>query len=166
MPWADHVVPTLKETGIRFVSYVPDNPLGPVIERLWADPELEVVNATREEEGLAISSGAYLAGVKSCLMMQISGLGNCINALASFNIPQTVPVFLLMTERGGLGEFNLSQVPMGRAAGPVLSALGLQYWYVDKEEDLVPVLRGAVQLTYASRVPVSVILSQRLTGGE
>lgn len=164
--WTEQVVPIFKEMGIHLVSYVPDKPLGPIIDQLWEDPEMEAVNATREEEALAIASGAYLAGARSCMMMQVSGLGNCVNALASLNIPQTIPVFLLISERGGLGEFNVSQVPMGRAAGPVLSALGLQYYYVDKEEDLADVLRGAITLTFASRVPVSVILSQRLTGGE
>lgn len=166
MAWSDHVLPALKAAGIRLVSYVPDKPLVPIIDALWADPEMETVNATREEEALAIASGAYLAGAKSCVMMQVSGLGNCVNALASLNIPQTIPVLLLITERGGLGEFNCSQVPMGRAARPILDTLGIQHWYVEREEDVEPVLTGAVPLCYAGRVPLAVIFAQRLTGGE
>lgn len=166
MAWQDPVVPTLKAAGVRLFAYVPDKPLAPIIDALWNDPEVEVVGASREEEALAIASGAYLAGTMSCVMMQVSGLGNCINALASLNIPQTIPVLLFITERGGLGEFNCSQVPMGRAARPILDALGIQSWYVEKEEDVEPVLAGAVPLCMASRVPVAVIFAQRMTGGE
>ena len=114
----------LRRNDIRTFATVPDYIVTHVLEHLWADPECRVVTVTREEEGVGLLSGAWLAGQRGALLMQNSGLGNCVNALASLNVASQIPIVLIISHRGDLGEFNPAQVPMGQATGPVLDALG------------------------------------------
>ena len=85
------------------------------------------MTATREEEALGILSGAWLGGQRGALLMQNSGLGNCINTLGSLNIASQLPVVLVISQRGDLGEFNPAQVPMGQATERILDAVGIRY---------------------------------------
>src|SRR5262249_45185077 len=87
-------------------------------ETLWADPECRVVTVTREEEGVGLLAGAWLAGRRGALLMQNSGLGNSVNALASPCVASQIPMVLLISHRGDLGEFNPAQGPQGHARRP------------------------------------------------
>ena len=122
--WGKHVADVLRRNGIRLFATVPDYIVSQALEHLWADPECQVVTVTREEEGLGLLSGAWLGGQRGALLMQNSGLGNCVNTLASLNVASQVPVVLVISHRGDLGEFNPAQVPMGRATEPVLDRPG------------------------------------------
>ena len=121
--WSRHMADVLRRNGIRFFATVPDYIVGQVLDHLWSDEGCSVVTATREEEGLGILSGAYLAGERGALLMQNSGLGNCLNTLASLNVASQMPVVLVVSQRGDLGEFNPAQIPMGQAAALMLDAL-------------------------------------------
>ena len=113
--WSKHVADVLRRNDIHFFATVPDYIVSQVLEHLWADPACTVVTATREEEALGILSGAWLGGRRGALLMQNSGLGNCINTLGSLNVASQLPVVLVISHRGDLGEFNPAQVPMGQA---------------------------------------------------
>jgi len=102
---------------------VPDYIVSQVLEHLWADPACSVVTATREEEALGILSGAWLGGQRGALLMQNSGLGNCVNTLGSLNVASQLPVVLVISHRGDLGEFNPAQVPVGQATERILDAV-------------------------------------------
>lgn len=164
--WQETVLACLAADRIELLVHVPDIVLAGLIARAEADAAFCVIGATREEEGVGVVAGGYLGGRRGALLLQNSGLGNALNALASLALPYQVPFLLLVSPRGELGEFNPAQVPMGRATRPVLEALGIQHFTVESRGDLEPVLRGAARLAFAQEQPVAVLLSTRLTGGK
>jgi sulfopyruvate decarboxylase TPP-binding subunit len=118
---------------------------------------------TTEEEGVAIAAGAWLGGRRSVLLMQSSGVGNCINMLSLATIGR-FPLLMLVTMRGEWAEFNPWQVPMGLATEPALAAIGVRTLRADSAEDLVETVRSAAALAYGADQQVAVIISQRLLG--
>ncbi|MFQ6012044.1 MAG: sulfopyruvate decarboxylase subunit alpha [Thermoplasmata archaeon] len=136
------IIRELKKAGIDFACSVPSSLLAGVLERLDASDLLHLP-VTREEEGVGVCAGAYLGGRKPCLLMQNSGLGNCINALASLTHLYGVPLFLLIAHRGGPGEPVAAQVPMGEATSRVLEALQIPYERVAAPVDLSAIARLA-----------------------
>ena len=110
--WRDEIFAALKAAGIRQVGYVPDAGHARLIELVHADPEIRAVPLTTEEEGVALAAGAWLGGQRAALLMQSSGVGNCINML-SLAKDCRFPLLMLVTMRGEWAEFNPWQVPMG-----------------------------------------------------
>lgn len=163
--WSRSLAALLKRNGIRLFATVPDYIVGQVLEHLWADEECTVITATREEEGLGILSGAYLAGSRGSLLMQNSGLGNCVNALASLNIAAQIPVVLVISHRGDLGEFNPAQVPMGQATERMLAALDIRTVCPHTVAELEAQGDGLIELAYTRSLPVAFLLPADLTGG-
>ena len=102
----------LKEAGIEQVGYVPDAGHARLIELCRADPVMRAVPLTSEEEGVALLAGAWLGGRRGTLLMQSSGVGNCVNML-SMTKTCRFPLMILVTMRGEWAEFNPWQVPMG-----------------------------------------------------
>ncbi len=164
--WAKHVADVLRRNDIRTFATVPDSIVSRVLEHLRADPQCRVVTVTREEEGVGLLSGAWLAGRRGALLMQNSGLGNCVNALASLNVASQIPLVLVMSHRGDLGEFNPAQVPMGQATGPVLDALGIRWIRPTSVAELEAQADGLVTLGYTRSLPVALVLPSELTGGK
>jgi sulfopyruvate decarboxylase alpha subunit len=160
------VADVLRRNGIRLFTTVPDYIVSHVLEHLWADPECTVVTATREEEGLGILSGAWLGGQRGALLMQNSGLGNCVNTLGSLNVASQIPVVLVISHRGDLGEFNPAQVPIGQAAGRILEALDIRYAMPASIAELEAQADGLIKLAYTRRLPVAFVLPAELTGGK
>ena len=164
--WSKHLADVLRRNGIRLFATVPDYIVTQTLEHLWADPECTVVTATREEEALGLLSGAYLAGKRGCLLMQNSGLGNCVNTLASLNVASQIPVVLVISHRGDLGEFNPAQVPMGQATERILDALDIRHVTPRTIADLEAQADGLVKLAYTRSLPVAFLLPAELTGGK
>jgi sulfopyruvate decarboxylase alpha subunit len=164
--WSKHMADVLRRNGIHFFTTVPDYIVSQVLEHLWADPFCRVVTATREEEALAILSGAWLAGTRGALLMQNSGLGNCVNTLASLNVASQVPVILVISHRGDLGEFNPAQVPMGQATEAILDALGIRHLRPGSIAELEAKADGLIKLGYTRLLPVAFLLPAELTGGK
>src|SRR5499427_11114618 len=134
--WASDVYRVLKAANVRQMSYVPDAGHTTLINLFSADPEVVSNVRTTEEEGVAISVGAWLGGQRSVLLLQSSGVGNCINML-SLPVIGRFPLLMLVTMRGEWAEFNPWQVPMSRATQPSLEAIGLKVLRADTAEDLV-----------------------------
>ena len=166
MNWAECLVECLRESQISLIAYVPDANIAHPIRMMEDDPFFHVVAATREEEAIGIAVGAYAAGRNSAVFMQSSGFGNCINAIGSLCIPFRVPVPLFINLRGDLGEFNIAQVTMGRATRPILDILGLPHHTLTEEKDMDRIVKGAIQLCYASRQPLALCLTPLLHGGK
>src|ERR1700720_5019875 len=122
--WPDEVYRVLKEAGVRQVGMVPDAGHSRLIRAFEADPETRVVTLTTEEEGVAMLAGAWLGGERGVLLLQSSGVGNCINML-SLPVICHMPLLTLVTMRGEWGEFNPWQVPMGTATPHVLTQAGV-----------------------------------------
>jgi len=129
------IVRIIEDAGVDIVCSVPCNLLDTVLQLLDSGP-VRHVPVTREEEGVGILAGAALAGKRPLLLMQNSGLGNCVNALASLTSLYKLPLFLLMSHRGGAGERIIAQKPMGAAAPAVLDVLNIAHLDIAKTTDL------------------------------
>ncbi|HTW84410.1 MAG TPA: thiamine pyrophosphate-binding protein [Candidatus Sulfotelmatobacter sp.] len=164
--WSDVVLATLKANDVRLVTYVPDKILIPLIEGAHADPFFTAFSATREEEALGICAGAWLGGMRSVLMMQTSGFGNVPNALASLAVAYQIPVVLLISERGSLGEFNVGQVWSSRVVEPVCYALGVPHHVIERAADVGFILDRTIKQAWATQQPAALVLSPLLTGGK
>jgi sulfopyruvate decarboxylase alpha subunit len=163
--WSKAVADALRRNGIRTFATVPDFIVSQVLEHLWEDPECRVITATREEEAVGILSGAYLAGARGALLMQNSGLGNCVNTLASLNVAAQIPLVMVISHRGDLGEYNPAQVPMGQAAERILEALEVRTSQPHTIEAFESEADGLIKLAYTRSLPVAFLLPNDLTGG-
>ena len=163
--WAADIHAVFTAQRIALVSYVPDAGHTRLITLCRADPAVRLVPLTTEEEGVALAAGAYLGGQRAALLMQSSGVGNCVNMLSLLKTCG-FPFLTLITMRGEWGEFNPWQVPMGQATPDVLRAMGVTVYRVDDAVDVRPTVEAAARLAFAGYVPVAVLLSQRLLGAK
>ena len=164
--WPAQIHRTFIDRGLRQIAYVPDSGHKELITLCRADNRLRAVSLTSEEEGVGLLSGAWLGGQSGALLMQSSGVGNCVNAIASISRACQFPLLMLITMRGQWGEGNPWQVPMGRAVEPVLETLGVQLARVDRPEDVASAVTAMASLAFKSTMPTAVILSQRLIGAK
>jgi len=164
LQWPRKIVAALKANDVGSISFVPDAVIGRILKAAEKDPFFHFTTLAREEEGIGIVAGEYFGGRRGVLMMQSAGLGNCVNALASLAIPYQIPLPMLISQRGELGEFNACHVVMGRALRGILEALGIQHYTIDREDELDTVLNGAIKTAYTAEQPVAVVLSTALVG--
>ena len=117
--WAEGVYALFKTHHVNVISFVPDGGHKRLIELCQEDTDMRTVVLTTEEEGIAFAAGVFLGGKRSVLLMQSSGVGNCVNMLS---LPRVcnMPFLTLITMRGEWGEFNPWQVPMGQSTPVVL----------------------------------------------
>ena len=163
--WPDQVYDLLKSHNIRQVAIVPDAGHARLIQFCLNDPSLQVVSLTTEEEGIALLLGAWLGGDKGVLLMQSSGVGNCINLLSLATTHRT-PMPMIVTMRGEFGEFNPAQVPMGKATAAVLEAMGTLVRRADHEEDVVPVVDATIRMAFNTFRPAAALIGQRVIGAK
>ncbi len=161
--WPDQLFKTLKDAGVRQVGYVPDAGHKRLIELCHADKAMRAVVLSTEEEGIGLAAGAWLGGVRGALLMQSSGVGNCINALGMTRECR-FPLFMLITMRGQFGEFNPWQVPMGQATPGVLSAMGVVVHEANTAAEIAPTVNAAARLAFGSYQAVAVLIAQGVIG--
>ncbi len=165
LPWQDEIYDALKTAGVGIVSYVPDAGHARAIALAQADPEIESIVLTTEEEGVALACGAWLGGKKTALLMQSSGVGNCINMLALVKTCR-FPFLTLVTMRGEWEEFNPWQEPMGKATPAVLEAMGVDVRRAGTPEALGTIVPAAARDAFSKEKPVAVLIAQRLIGAK
>ncbi len=163
--WPDRIYDLLKEHGVRQVALVPDAGHSRLIRHCLADNEMRVITLTTEEEGVAQLFGAWLGGQKGVLLMQSSGVGNCINML-SVPIAHRTPLPMIVTMRGDYGEFNPFQVPMGNATQQVLEAMGTLVKRADTPEDVAPTVNATLRLAFNTYRPTATLIGQRVIGAK
>ncbi len=163
--WPDQIYDLLKKHEIRQVALVPDAGHSRLIKRCLADNEIKVVTLTTEEEGVAMLLGTWLGGEKGVLLMQSSGVGNCINML-SLAILHRTPLPMLVTMRGDFGEFNPAQVPMGNATQAVLEAMGTLVKRADTPEDIAPTVDATIRMAFNTYRPTATLIGQRVIGAK
>jgi sulfopyruvate decarboxylase alpha subunit len=163
--WQEATFAVLKRGGVKQVAYVPDAGHSHLIRAAQADPEIADVVLTTEEEGVAVVSGAWLGGQRAVLLMQSSGVGNCINMLSLLTSAQ-LPFLTLVTMRGEFGEFNPWQIPMGGRVQAVLELMGITVFRADRAEDVAEVVSGAFDQAFLANGRVAVLLGQRLIGAK
>ena len=163
--WPDAIFEALKSFDVRQVAYVPDAGHARLIERAHTEPTMTPVVLTTEEEGVALCAGAWLGGERSVLLMQSSGVGNCVNMFSLIGLGR-FPFLTLVTMRGEWGEFNPWQIPMGRATPAALELMGVHVMRAERPDEAGETVRAAAIMAYEAKNAVAVLLSQRLIGAK
>jgi sulfopyruvate decarboxylase alpha subunit len=153
----------LKANEIRLVTYIPDNVLSPLIRAVHADPYFRVLCPAREEEAAGIVAGAYMAGVRGITLMQTSGFATLPNVLASLIVPYQIPLLMMISERGTIGDHQLGQAIVCRTMRPVLQTLGIEHFAIERLEDVEFVVDSMIRQAYSTQAPAAIILSPLLT---
>jgi sulfopyruvate decarboxylase alpha subunit len=161
--WPNEIYRVLKQADVSQASYVPDAGHTQLIELLHADPEIQTTVLTTEEEGIAVAAGAWLGGQRAVLLLQSSGVGNCVNMLSLMSNCR-FPLLMLITMRGEWAEFNPWQVPMGSATPGALQLMGVTTIRADTSEEAPEAVAAAAVMAFDADQAVAVILSQRLIG--
>jgi len=161
--WPEEIFAILKRFEVRQVPYVPDAGHSQLINRVLGEPSMRGIPLTTEEEGIALLAGAWAGGQKGVLLMQSSGVGNCINMLSLTKI-FSFPFLTLVTMRGEWGEFNPWQVPMGQSAQAVLSAAGVKTFRLERAEEAAATVEAAAKLAFDANAVTAVLIAQRMIG--
>jgi len=144
---------------------VPDAGHRILIDRSLADPQVHSIALTTEEEGVALAAGADLGGKRAVLLMQSSGVGNCINMLSLIKGGR-FPFLTFISMRGDFGEGNPWQFPMGQATQPVLEAMGVICVRVERPDEVAPTATAAITMAFQGGNAVAVLLTQKLIGAK
>ncbi len=159
---AARIVAGLKKAGIDFVATLPDEKILEVIRTVEREPGLKHVPLCREEEGIGICAGAYLAGKKTALIMQNAGFLNSCNALTTTSLQFQIPALLLIYYAGDIGDRGFTT--LGSVTEPVLKALGIRSTVLRQIDECDEILRGAQILADDSKKPVAVLLTKSALG--
>ena len=160
--WPDRLHAVLKRHAIRQVGYVADTGIARLIDLCERDNEVTEVALSSEAEGAGLVLGAALGGERAALLMQSSGVGNCIN---TFSILKNcaIPCVLVVSMRGEFADFNSWQVPMGSITEPVLKLCGFQVYRIDQAEDVEQITGAACRMAFGGgNMQVAILLSQRM----
>ena len=161
--WPDTIYSNFKRVDIRQVGYVPDAGHSRLIELCRSDPDIRDVVLTTEEEGIGLVGGATLGGQRAALLMQSSGVGNCVNMFSLLQCCR-FPCVILVTMRGDFGEFNPWQVPMGSITEPSLKLARFLTYRVEADDDVDDIVSAACDMAFDGNLAIAVLLSQRLIG--
>jgi sulfopyruvate decarboxylase alpha subunit len=161
--WQAAIFKVLKEGGVRQIAYVPDAGHSHAIRAAIADPEIEDIVLTTEEEGVALVCGAWLGGQRAVLLMQSSGVGNCVNMFSLLKSAD-FPFFTIVTMRGEFAEFNPWQNPMGQATPGVLELMGIQVMRASHPDEVEQIVSAGFDAAFQGGQKVAVLLGQNLIG--
>jgi len=165
-PWHEIVVETLKANDVRLATYVPDNVLSPLIRGLHADQAFTTFCCTREEEAVGIATGSWMGGMLGVVLMQTSGFATLPNVLASLAVPFQIPLIMIISERGTLGEFNLGQAMVCRTMRPGLDSMGIEHHTIRRIDEVEFFVERTVRQAVSTQAPAALILNPFLTGGK
>ena len=163
--WQNTLFEILKKENISIFTYVPDAGHKILIDRAIKDNSIKAIALTSEQEGIGIAAGAYLGGSKAVLLMQSSGVGNCINQLSLIKHGQ-FPFLTIITMRGEYGEGNPWQYAMGEAVIPSLTSIGVQCLRINNEDEVETNIEAALTMVFKAERSVAVLLSQKLIGAK
>ena len=161
--WSEDIFSVLKESEIRQVSFVPDAGHAQLIDCCLDDNMIKTTRLTTEQEGVALALGAWLGGERSAVLMQSSGVGNCVNMLSILHETRS-PLLMVVTMRGEWGEFNPWQVPMGQGTAVVLRETGAIVYEVDDAAKIGETVEAASLIAFGSNRVVAVLIGQRVVG--
>ena len=152
----------LKSSGVRIVSALPETWLVHLIRMAEDDPDMTLVRLAKEEEGVGISAGAHLAGVKSAMLMQNHGFLASVNGIVSCAQLYRIPLLMLISARGEFGERDPWQTEGGGVTEHVLTALRIPFDRIDAAPDVEKKISKAQTLSYSASRPVALLLGRDL----
>ena len=163
--WPEDIFQTLMAHQVRQVAYVPDAGHTLLINLCHDNKKMKTVVLSTEEEGVAMLAGAWLGGDRGALLMQSSGVGNCLNMLSLTRVCR-MPLLMLVTMRGEWGEFNPWQVPMGQNTPDLLSLSGVIPFAVDEGRRVKETVAAAAAMAFDGPATTAVLISQRIIGAK
>lgn len=152
----------LKSCGVGLVSALPETWLVHLVRMAEDDPEMILVRLAKEEEGVGVSMGAHLAGMPSALLMQNHGFLASVNGIVSGAQLYRIPLLILVSHRGHMGEKDPWQTEGGLRTERVLDALEVPYGRLDEPAAVPERIREARTLAEASNRPVALLLCRSL----
>lgn len=158
-PSAALIVEGLKEAQVSIVAGLPESLLKSTYPALAADPAIHYVRVASESDMPGIVAGAYLGGKRAVMIMENSGLRQCCEALARFSFTHHMPLVFLMAFRGGFPEYNWWGHAHAQNMEPILNALRIPFWFIDKLEDIKPRLRRAWIHADSSQWPLALVFT-------
>ena len=164
--WHEIIRDTLKQNDVRLATYVPDNVLSPLIRALHDDPAFTTFCCTREEEAVGIATGAWMGGMLGVVLMQTSGFATLPNVLASLACPYQIPLLMIISERGTLGEFNLGQALVCRTMRPSLDSMNIENHTIRRLDEVEFIAGRSIRQAVSTQAPAALILNPQLTGGK
>ena len=163
--WPLAIYEALKAADVRQLCYVPDAGHSRLIRLAHDDPAIATTVLTTEEEGVALSAGAWLGGQCAVLLMQSSGVGNCVNMLSLLSSCR-FPFLTFVTMRGEWAEFNPWQVAMGKATPAAFDIMGVTVFRLERPDDAGEMAAAAARLAFDSNQAIAVLISQRMIGAK
>jgi len=163
--WPIEIFRRLKLARVRQVCHVPDGGHARLIELCAGERDIVTTTLTSEQEGVALACGAWLGGDRSVLLMQSSGVGNCINMLSMVRTC-AFPFLTIVSMRGQWGEFVPWQISMGQATPAVLAAMGVIVHQLDRVRDVGDATEACAKLAFDGGAAVALLLGQRLIGAK
>jgi sulfopyruvate decarboxylase alpha subunit len=161
--WPDEIYDVLAREQVRQVVYVPDAGHARLIDRCAANSKMKTVVLTTEEEGIGVLAGAWLGGDRGVLLMQSSGVGNCINMLSLATVCR-FPLLTIVTMRGEWGEFNPWQIPMGKGTPAILEEAGVLTFRIEEAAATAETVEAAARIAFNGDRAAAVLISQRVIG--
>jgi sulfopyruvate decarboxylase subunit alpha len=156
------VYDALVAAGVEVVSALPETWLVHLIRLAEDDPGMILVRLAKEEEGVGVSAGAHLAGRRSAMLMQNHGLLQSVNGIVSLALLYKIPLLMLVSDRGHLGEPDPWQTQGGRVTRPVLDALEIVTDELRDPATVQPQVARGMTLAQASLAPVALLLTRDL----
>ena len=163
--WPEDIYQVLMDHQVRQVAYVPDAGHRQLINMCHGNKQMKTVVLTTEEEGVAMLAGAWLGGDRGALLMQSSGVGNCINMLSLPRVCR-MPLLMLVTMRGQWGEFNPWQMPMGQNTPKALALAGVMTFPVEDARQVRDTVEAAARMAFEGLAATAVLISQRILGAK
>lgn len=159
---ARDLIREIKRAGIRFIVALPDRTTSEhVLKTMIQDPDFQVVQVCKEDEGVSICSGLYAAGHRSLLLMQYTGLLDSINAVRGVAVQGKNPVCMMvgmLQKEPGVPPAQSKRYGL-RIVEPILDAMQIEHHNIEApgtEDTVVP----AVERAYAEQKPVAMLIGR------
>ncbi len=149
----------LIDSGYDFFTGVPCSIIGNLITNLTNMPDVTYIPAVREDAAVGVASGAYMAGKTPVVLMQNSGLGQCLNTLTSLNLIYKLPCLLLVTWRGFEGKDAPEHLVMGRTCNKLLDTIGIPH-HEFNHDNIKVLIDMSYKLVTESKEPVVLFLKK------
>jgi sulfopyruvate decarboxylase subunit alpha len=154
----------LSACGVRLVASLPDNWLMNVIDTIGRDDRFVHVPVNREESAIGLCSGAYMGAMGSAALMGASGFMTVIYAITKINYTYEIPLFMMLTLRGGVGDHHKHHASNALYLRPVLDAIDMPYRIIDQPADIASISR-CYRHTRTFARPMAVIFTRDLLRG-
>ncbi len=157
--YADLIVQGLKEAKVEIVASLPESLLKKVYPMLEQDEQIRYIQVSSEIDLPGIVAGAYFGGKRAVMIMENSGIRQACEPLARLLFGHRIPLVMLMPHRGDLGEDVWWGHGHSETMLPILDALRIRYWFVNRLEEIVPSIKKALVHADAGQVGVALIFS-------